>query len=731
VKRYYFSNCPLNCEELFEQELSSLGAVISKKVRAGLYFEEAAEGDEALLYRVLLDSRLASGVELVLKEFDAVSKEELYREIYAIEWSRHMTALLTFACETAKVRDNFAPDNFLTLVTKDAVADYFNNSHGRRPAVSRENPEILITLHADANHFTAGLKLGRSLYKRGLRTAYKESESRPDNVLLIKKSHQAPLKENIAAALLMRADWPRMAAEGLPFIDPMCGSGTLLAEAFMMAAHKAPGSTRQFFGCEQWPGFKPELLEAERARVEKRFAEHRNSLPPFYGFDTGSYAVVQAREALKKAGAGDKVTIIQDNVLSMANPLPAACGGLIMTNPPYGERLLNKERALRLYADFGKALKKEFKGWQAAVILPEEEFVKTLDIRARRINVFFNGAVRRFLARFTIDDAAGTEDTGQLEASAVQLYNRLEKRYKILKKMALKQWQTNAFRLYDADLPEYNAACDIYDDILVVQEYKAPASIAEETARRRFKEFCHAVQKVTGTDRANLIIKVRRRQGALGQYQKNESAYTRERTVTENGMRFAVNLSGYLDTGLFLDHRPLRRLLLKESWGLRFLNLFAYTGAASVAALKGGAAEAVSVDASQTYLSTAEKNMRLNGFAGRRHVVFVKDDVRRFLKKTEGEWDIIYLDPPTYSNSKMRESFDIGKEHAGLIRLAMRHLAKGGQLYFSTHFRRFTLDSGLEESYLIKDMTAESLDEDFKRYPIHRLWRIKEKNHAF
>jgi 23S rRNA (guanine2445-N2)-methyltransferase / 23S rRNA (guanine2069-N7)-methyltransferase len=301
--------------------------------------------------------------------------------------------------------------------------------------------------------------------------------------------------------------------------------------------------------------------------------------------------------------------------------------------------------------------------------------------------------------------------------------NRLEKNARHLRKWARREG-VSCWRVYDKDLHDYACAIDLYGSKVHVQEYERPPKIDEAKAKERIDEVVAAVPEVLEVSPSDVFVKVRRRQKGGGQYEKlDEKRELFE--VSEGGHRFLVNLGDYLDTGLFLDHRITRRMIGEMASGKRFLNLFAYTGSATVYAAKGGAVSTTTVDLSNTYLDWAAKNFELNGLEPGKHEI-VRADCLVWIPQGAARYDLIFLDPPTFSTSKKMEgTFDVQRDHVPLIRAAARLLAPGGVLLFSNNFRRFEIDraglSGLE----IEDITARTIPEDFRRNPkIHNAWRI-------
>ena len=308
---------------------------------------------------------------------------------------------------------------------------------------------------------------------------------------------------------------------------------------------------------------------------------------------------------------------------------------------------------------------------------------------------------------------------------------RLAKRYKHLAKWARRQG-IEAFRMYDRDIPEIPLAIDWYAGWLHASEYDRPHERTEIEHDVWLDRMIEAAADELGVPPNQTFLKVRRRQRGGGQYQKLDARKTLL-TVKEGGLEFEVNLSDYLDTGLFLDHRQTRALVRDEAAGKRFLNLFCYTGSFSVYAAAGGAVETTSVDLSNTYLDWTRTNLSRNAFkdAGRHRTV--RDEARGFLehrgRRGEPPFDLVVVDPPTFSRSARSETpWDVERDHAELLELVARNLVPGGVVYFSTNFRRFHLDvERLAAIYEIRDITNRTIPEDFRNARIHRGWRLVAK----
>jgi 23S rRNA (guanine2445-N2)-methyltransferase / 23S rRNA (guanine2069-N7)-methyltransferase len=700
-------------------ELRSLGSADAAETRAGVRFS----GPLSLAYRVCLWSRVANRVLLRLASFPVSAVEDLYPGIHELPWEDHLAAAGTLAVEVtsaisqgplASLNTHFAEQR-----VKDAVVDRFRERVGSRPGVDLAKPDVRINLHLAPTETTVSLDLsGDGLHRRGYRL----------------EGGEAPLKENLAAAILLRAGWPRIAAGGGTLLDPMCGSGTLLIEGAWMAADVAPGLQREYFGFLGWRGLEPapwqEMLEEARERRDQGL----RTLVPVFGCDLDRKAVGTARANVRRAGLAGRLILEQRGVEALAVPSGSGpSGGLVVTNPPYGKRLGDVEALVPTYETLGEKLKRSFSGWEAAVFTGNVELGAHLGLRAHRVNTFYNGPLECKLLLFHIgspheDDAPADTATPSEpgETGAEMFANRLRKNQKHLRSW-LSRDGVHCYRLYDADLPEFALAVDLYAGWVHVQEYAPPNTVDPVRARHRLRAALAVIPESLSVPADHVVLKVRRPQKGLEQYPKMDEK-GRFLEVTEGGLRFLVNLTDYLDTGLFLDHRTTRQLIRDSAGGKRFLNLFAYTGSATVYAAAGGATSTTTVDLSQTYLEWARRNLDLNGFSGPEHS-FIRADCVEWLASgaaRAGTYDLIFMDTPTFSNSKsMDDALDIQRDHAQLVRAAMRLLAKDGVLLFSTNFRRFKLDPALEQDFAVVDISKQTLPPDFLRNPrIHRCFSI-------
>ena len=801
-----FATVPRGLESLLAGELRGLGAARVRQVRAGVPFSGSLE----TAYRVCLWSRLAGRVLLPVVSGQAGDGDELYATAQTVDWSQHLGVNDTLAVDFTGANERIRDTRFGAVRIKDAIVDQFRaSSGGSRPSVDSRAPDVRVNAHLAGTRVAISIDLsGQSLHRRGYRA---------DKVQV-----EAPLKENLAAGLLLYAAWPSEAAAGASLLDPLCGSGTLPIEAALMAADVAPGLLRA--EAEAKPGAAPAfgflrwrrhdatlwmalLAEARERRTAglKRLAAARPGVA-IRGSDRDQRAVKVARDFVKRAGLHGLVTIDHAQLDTVAAP---AEHGLLATNAPYGERLEAAD-AEAVYRQLGERLREAFPRWNAVVLAGDQRQLKAIGLAPKRETDLRNGPLECVLAYYaagaaptgsaaprtaraearsssrkvtppaaaaeaavaTADEAAGApaataaDETPRATAPAAELQpvgprralgggaeylaNRLRKNQRRLGKRLQREGIT-CYRLYDADLPEYNLVVDVYGEWVHVQEYAAPPEIDPGKAERRLAEAVEVIGAVLGVPPARVVLKQRRRQRGPAQYERrgDKSSHLQ---VSEDDLAYFVDLSTYLDTGFFIDQRLTRRLVRRLAGGRRFLNLFSYTGTMTVNALAGGSPASTTVDLSATYLTWAERNLKVNGFsaasetwspgavkpdgslavpaaqsaapaasakgrAGAAHTL-VQADCLRWVAEAGGQHDLIWLDPPTFSNSKRmgRATFDVQRDHADLIRLIVRRLlAPGGTLLFATNLRNFRLEHTELRSLEIKDLSRATLAFDCER----------------
>lgn len=733
-------------DNLLADELLTLGAETIKPSVAGVHFS----GDLATAYRICLWSRIANRVLLQLATFPITTQDDLYYGIKAIDWFLHLepegSFAVTFNAKNSQVINN---SHFGALKVKDAIVDQMRATFQKRPNIDTEQPDIRINVNLNGETAVVSLDLaGESLHRR----AYRDT------------TIKAPIKENLAAALLIRSGWPTIAQHGGSLCDPMCGSGTLLIEAAMIAADFAPGLLRDYYGFLDWKQHDAKLWQSLIDEAHQRKTLGLTKLPVIFGFDHDRRNLAVARTHLTNAGL-EKYIHLECRDIDAAAPAASWQPGLVICNPPYGERLGNEEETALLYKKFGNTLKTHFKQWQVAMIVSDPEMGFRLGIRSQKPITFYNGALECKLLRMTVEERAFFEPkpknaeermvrvAQQVETIENSIYpdrpdqannpivdnndfgaqdfaNRLKKNLK-----SLAPWQrknkVNCYRIYDADLPDYAVAIDLYHGEATwvnVQEYEPPKNIDPAKANQRLAGLLAELPKILAIPKTHIFLKIRRKQKKADQYEKL-GEQGNFHIVEENGCRLQVNFSDYLDTGLFLDHRPMRLMIQQQASGKRFLNLFAYSGSATVHAAVGGAKSTTTVDMSKTYLDWAKANLALNSTSGEHE--FIQADCLDWLA-TESthpyprQYDLIFLDPPTFSNSKrMDDVFDIQQDYVNLIKQTARLLSKHGTLYFSTNFRRFKLDTEALTPLNVENISAQTIPEDFARNPrIHYCWKI-------
>ncbi|GAA0784460.1 bifunctional 23S rRNA (guanine(2069)-N(7))-methyltransferase RlmK/23S rRNA (guanine(2445)-N(2))-methyltransferase RlmL [Marinobacterium sediminicola] len=707
-----FITCPKGLENLLQDEIERLGGQNTRQTVAGVY----TEGELELAYRICLWSRLGNRVLMPVAEGDVEEADALYALVQQVDWLAHLRPSGTLTVDFNGRSRAINNTHFGALKVKDAIVDQIRTATGQRPTVERNQPDLRINVHLHRGKAVVALDLsGESLHRRGYRL----------------KAGAAPMKENLAAAVLARSGWPFASSEA-PLVDPMCGSGTLLIEAALMAADIAPGLFRQRFGFSRWLGHDGRvwtaLLEEARERREQGLAD---LLAVYFGFDADETVLERARENARRAGVADYIRFVRrplEQLVSPGNDVP----GLLVTNPPYGERLGEASSLMFLYRTLGDRLRVGFTGWEAAVFTANPELCKVMKLRADKQYRMFNGALDSKLLLFKVHErdeseqkAPETEAATGLSEQAQMFANRLKKNLKQLARW-VKREQISCYRVYDADMPEYAVAIDVYPGHAVVQEYAPPAKVDPVKAFSRLQDVMQAVPVVLELPAERVVLKQRKRQQGQQQYERqDQTGHFME--IIEHGCRLQVNLHDYLDTGLFLDHRPVRHRLQQLAQGKDVLNLFCYTATASVHAGVGGAATTTSVDMSATYLEWARRNMELNGLPKARHKL-VQSDCFKWLEQPHAErYDLIFMDPPTFSNSKrMQDVLDVQRDHVRLIEGAMQLLRKDGLLIFSNNYRRFVIDREALSAFDIKDITPQTLDPDFKRNAkIHCCFEIR------
>ncbi|EPF71432.1 bifunctional 23S rRNA (guanine(2069)-N(7))-methyltransferase RlmK/23S rRNA (guanine(2445)-N(2))-methyltransferase RlmL [Acinetobacter rudis] len=721
----YWVTCADGLENLLQEEIHDLGVSEVERFPGRLVFKGTLEH----AYKICMWSRLASRVLMPIHSVEIERThdardvaEELYEAAMAFDWSLIFSAQSTFAIRLHTEREIKVNTQFATLRAKDGVVDSFMDAVGRRPSIDTKAPEITLFVQAGKteHHFCLDLS-GDSLHKRGYRRYMTD----------------APIKENLAAAILLRTGLAKKRPD--IFIDPMCGSGTFIIEALMILTDRAPGLVRRF-GFNGWQGHNHELWMDIKADAAARH-EHalEQPLPAFYAFDADWEAIKATKQNIIAAGfesALEHIKIEERTLADWPDFQAENKVAYLVTNPPYGERLGEKASNRALYQGLSARLQQYLPNQTVAVIASQVEQADVLALHDPQTMRLMNGKLPIYIRSGVVKAATVVKpwlETWQVQEfepieGAEDFANRLQKNLQALKKWAIKD-QVHCLRVYDADLPDFNLAVDIYGERLHVQEYAPPKTIDPEKAKKRFNLGLAAIRAVTGLGRDAIFIKTRARQEGKTQYSKQSTASKRF-IVQEGQAKILVNLTDYLDTGLFLDHRQMRLRIAKEAKGKHFLNLYSYTSTASLHAALGGAASTTSVDLSNTYLNWSKENFVLNGLtvdhADEQHQFFASDCFE-WLKEGHEQYDLIFIDPPTFSNSKkFYGTFDVQRDHNSLLKRAMNRLTSGGTLYFSNNYRGFELDEEVQAMFETVEITNETIGPDFKRnQKIHRAWQIR------
>lgn len=717
----YFATAARGFEEMLKTELEQITHAQCKVAQGGVHFTTDLKG----AYQALLHSRLASRILLPLINTKIFSDSDLYVSVVAYDWQSIFDPRDTFFVDFNGTNREIRNTQFGAMRVKDGIVDYFERKGFARPTVDKIRPDIRLHAYLNREELIISLDLsGEALHIRGYR----------------EETGKAPLRETLATAIVLRSGWQK----GTPLVDPMCGSGTLLIEAAQMQANIAPQINRIHWGFDSWKGHQIELWktvwqEAKESEIlppsafgtsPREQGEGSNVL--FFGFDLDHRVLQKAKQNAKNAGVADLIQWQQGDVSALKNPI-AEQVGTVICNPPYGERLGTTPALIALYSVFGQRLKQQFAGWNASIFSGEPELLNCLRLRSARQFKAKNGPLecvqKNYLISENADKRSDLDENLQFSQNAQvapDFANRLTKNIKKIEKWA-KQQGLDAYRLYDADLPEYNLAVDRYGDHIVVQEYAAPKNIDENKARQRLLDAVSATLYVTGVETNKLVLKVRQRQKGTNQYEKlaNKGDYF---FVNEYGAKLWVNLTDYLDTGLFLDHRLTRKMVGEMAKGKTFLNLFAYTGSATIHAALNGAKSTTTVDMSNTYLNWAEQNLELNNISLRNHRLH-QADCLQWLADCRERFELIFVDPPTFSNSKrMENSWDVQRDHIALMKQLKRILTANGTIVFSNNKRGFKMDfDGLAELGLTaENISHKTLPLDFERNPhIHNCWIVK------
>ena len=754
-----FARCASGFERVLSDELRRMGCRRVRPLKGGVAFF----GPIRDAYRACLWSRVATRVQLVLARIEAHDADALYQGARSISWERHVSPGATIAVEAHGENPNLRNTQFTALKVKDAICDRLVGTRGSRPNVDAKDPDLSVDVSLHEDRATIYLNLsGPSLHRRGYREAGTQTE--------------APLKETLAAGILLAAGWHELAREGASFADPMCGSGTLAVEAALIAADVAPGIFRTRWGFASWVQHDKkawsDLMAEARARADAgRSAlltarDDGNGMRIVAG-DTSRHAIQIARDNARRAGVDELIEFYVGDASELGKHLSLCSGGrargsrtrsgiaptkgLLATNPPYGMRLQSAMQLPKTYESLARAVASLPAGWKLAAITPDAGIDTALGQAADELIACHNGPIRAHVRIYGVDPSkhnelevvslgGTTRKVAVADKNSAQFASRLRKVGKERAKWARKAGVT-CYRIYDADLPEYALSVDVYqgagpdEGAFYARVEEKHLTFSADTTRtdRRHADALAIIPAVLDIDRDHIFAKMQPRDKGAGASRQARGTVAGGAAlgvqadphvvrVAESGLTLEVDLAGPHDTGVYLDHRATREMLGKMAQGKRFLSLFSYSGAASVHAAAGGAADTTTVDPSKAYAEWARRNLEANGFVGRRHRVVCQNPLE-FVRQeaaSGARYDLVFLDPPE----------SVANDPASLLAKVARILAQEGVIVFCSSRRNFSLDYDAVEAagFAVEDVTAKTVGHDFSRTPkVHRCYLVTKR----
>ncbi len=738
----FLATCGTGLAPLLADELRSLDVDHLRPLNTGVSFFGSLEAG----YRALLWSRTASRILLILDRVNATTADALYQAVAAMDWTIHIKTGATIAVSAHGTNAELRNTRFVAQRVKDAICDTVRAATGSRPDVDFHKPDILIDVSVHRERATIAIDLsGTSLSRREYRLDMQKSG--------------ASLGETLAAALVLAVRWPETFKEYSLCVDPFCGQGVLLIEAAFIAGDIAPGILRSRWGFEGWLGHDAVLWDHLIGEADERAATGRSQIPSFVGFALDDRSMKDALDNVKRAGLSDCISIEQGGAETVSSEASALVSkmvpgtqALLITDLLVGASAVKTNKAVTSYVSLAAFVAAHDAKWTLSLLAPDAQIDAFLKRRPERVIDTFSGplvaSIRVFSAGpagtsllespeaapastgLNVSETADSFGSRTFEKGTDQFIARLRKMARIREKWARKQG-ISCYRVYDADLPDYAVAIDVYNGAgdeankrwVCIAEYQAPREIDPDKAARRCADVLMTVPEILAVDQKNVFLRVRKHsKGGLQHMEGSVSTRTFFHTVAEGQRRYRVEFGRLLDTGLFLDGRPIRDLLQSMARGKDCLNLFSYTGTASVAMAAGGAQSVLTQDLSQGYLEWAEHNMGLNGFTDARRYRYERGDAMRWVREARAagtKFGLIYVDPPTFSNSsKMgNRTWDVQRDHVELLIATSRLLAPDGIAYFCCNLRAFKPDlEALEKARVkITDITSQTIGEDFAR----------------
>jgi 23S rRNA (guanine2445-N2)-methyltransferase / 23S rRNA (guanine2069-N7)-methyltransferase len=709
-------------EAVVERELAALGYESRTVTPGRLLFS----GDELAICRTNLWLRAGERVLIHMGSFPATDFGQLFDGAAALPWEQWLSRDAEFPVKGRSHKSQLSSVPACQKIVKRAIVKRLQDAY-RAADLPETGPRcaIEVSLREDVATLTLDTT-GVGLHKRGYRRLVSEAQ----------------LRETLAAVLVQLSFW----RPGRVLADPFCGTGTVPIEAALIGRNIAPGLRREF-AAESWP-----TLESRHWRLAREEARDL-ARPPLaerlLGYDIDPEVLSLARYHADQAGVAEDIHWQERPFSELRAKAEYGC---IITNPPYGERLSADAEVEELYRTFPIVLRR-LPTWSFYILSSRRDLESLVGQTADRRRKLYNGDLECTYYQFYGPKPPRDQSTahaprevchlaerdeyiaqpafgGLLESAtrqAEEFANRLRNRARHLRRWPTKRGIT-CYRLYERDVPDVPLVVDRYDDALHIAEFARPHERSPAQHADWLDLMCRTAGEVLEVPPQRIFLKHRDRQRGAAQYQRVDEKCARF-VVQEGGLKFLVNLSDYVDTGLFLDHRLTRQMIRDAAAGKRFLNLFGYTGAFTVYAAEGGATTTTTVDKSATYIDWARENLELNGFSGPNHRL-VRRDIESFVQglSSHDQWDLAVVDPPTFSNTKgMEDVWDVQRDHAGLLRRLASHIVPGGTVFFSTNFRRFHLDEMALGDYAIRDITRQSIPEDFRNQRIHQCWKLVRK----
>lgn len=677
-------------------------------------------GDMRAVCRTNLWLRSADRVLVQLAKFPAADFDALFDTARGLRWEEWIASDAEIPVRGRSHKSQLTSVPACQRTVKKAIVERLGAEY-HLATLPETGPPAAVEVALLDDEATLSLDTsGAGLHRRGYRTLV----------------GPAQLRETLAAALVQLSFW----RPGRPLIDPFCGTGTLVIEAVLLGRRLAPGRRREF-AAEHWPNAEADAWRLAREEADDLALPALEERP--MGTDIDPEALKLARFHAEQAGVSEDIHFQQRAFDRLQSSREYGC---TIMNPPYGLRMGEEQEVVAIYRALPVVLRR-LKTWSHFVLSARDDLEQLVGQPADRRRKLYSGQIACTYYQFYGPRPPRPQEQGaprehdhevhekptpprpafgglrsEAARQAEEFANRLRKRARHLRRWPTKRGIT-CYRLYERDVPEVPLVVDRYEDALHIAEFERPHDRTAAEHADWLDYLVRTAGEVLGTPRELIFVKHRAPQRGSQQYTRFATAGT-TKVVQEAGLKFRVNLSDYLDTGLFLDHRITRGMVRDAAAGKTFLNLFAYTGAFTVYAAAGGAARTTSVDLSSNYLDWTEENLRLNGFSGDEHRL-VRSDVGDYMDRLgrQEKFDLAVVDPPTFSNSKRLEyDWDLQRDHVGLLNTVIAHMSDGGVIYFSANSRRFKFDERSLTGARIREISRQTVPEDFRNKRIHRCW---------